>query len=65
MTSPKLTYYCIRLCFNLFHANVVHMSFVERIGILPRTSIAISILRFRTFSVIMSGLLAFVTGDVA
>ena len=44
---------------------MVHLSFVKRVGLLPITSIAIYILRFRTFSGIMSGLLAFVTGDVA
>ena len=50
---------------NLHHANVVHLTFGDGVGLLGRTSIAISILRFRTFSGIMSGLLALETGNVA
>ena len=65
MTYQKLTYYCIWLGFNLLHVNVVHLSPVERVGLLPRASIAISILGFRTFIGVMSGLLAFVASHVA
>ena len=41
------------------------MSFVERVGLLPRASIAISILSFRTLISIMSSLLALVASDLA
>ena len=44
---------------------MVHLSFGEGVGPLGRTSIAISILCFRTFSGIMSGLLALETSNVA
>ena len=44
---------------------MVHLSFGEGVGLLGRTSIAISILRFRTFIGIMSSLLALETGNVA
>ena len=64
MTYQKLTYYCIWLGFNLLHANVVHMSFVERVGLLPRTSIAISILCFKTLGGIVSILPALETSNV-
>ena len=53
------------LSFYLLHANVVHMSFVERVRLLPRASIAISILGFRTFIGIMSSLLALKASDLA
>ena len=43
---------------------MVHLSSVERVCLLPRDPIAISILRFRTFSGIMSGLPALETGNV-
>ena len=41
------------------------MSFVERVRLLPRASIAISILGFRTFIGIMSILLALKKSDLA
>ena len=44
---------------------MVHLSFCEGVGLLGRTFIAISILRFRTFSGIMSSLLALETSNVA
>ena len=44
---------------------VVHLSPAERVRLLPRASIAISILSFRTFIGIMSSLLALVASDVA
>ena len=44
---------------------MVHLSPVERVGLLPRASIAISILAFWTFIGIMSGLLALKTSDWA
>ena len=43
---------------------MVHLTFGEGVGILCRTSIAISILCFRTFSGIMSGLPALETSNV-
>ena len=43
---------------------MVHLSLVERVGLLPRASIAISILSFRTFIGIMSSLLALVASNV-
>ena len=63
--SKKLTDYCIRLPFNLLHVNVVHLSPVERVQLLPRASISISIMGFRTFIRIMSGLLALKASDLA
>ena len=65
MTYQKLTYYCIWLGFNLLHVNVLHMSFIERVRLLPRASIAISILGFRTFIGIMSNLLTLIASDLA
>ena len=50
---------------NLLHADVVHPTVSEGVGLLGRTSISISILRFRTFSSIMSSLVALETGNVA
>ena len=44
---------------------MVHLTFGEGVGILGRTSIAISILCLRVFSGIMSGLLALEIGNVA
>ena len=44
---------------------MVHLSPVERVRLLPRASIAISILSFTTFIGIMSGLLALKTSDLA
>ena len=44
---------------------MVHLSFVKWIGLLPRASISISILSFRTFISIMSSLLALVASDLA
>ena len=44
---------------------MVHVSFVEWVRLLPRASIAISILGFRTFIGIMSILLALKTSDLA
>ena len=41
------------------------MSFVERVRLLPRASISITILGFGTFIGIMSSLLALVASDVA
>ena len=41
------------------------MSPVERVGLLPRASIVVSILSFRTLISIMSSLLALVASDLA
>ena len=43
---------------------MVHLYPVERVRLLPRASIAISILAFRTFIGIMSGLGTLETGDL-
>ena len=63
--NQKLTDNCVGLILNLLHVDVVHLTFGEGVGLLGRTSIAISILCFGTFSGIMSGLLALETGNVA
>ena len=63
--NQKLTDYCSRLIFNLLHITVVPLSPIERVRLFPRASIAISILAFRTFIGIMSGLRTLETGDVA
>ena len=63
--NQKLTDYCIGLIFNLFHINVVHLSPIKRVRLLPRASIAISILAFWAFIGIMSGLLALKASDLA
>ena len=44
---------------------MVHLSPVERVRLLPRTSIAISILQFRTFICIMSCLRTLKASDLA
>ena len=44
---------------------MVHLSPVERVRLLPTASIAISILGFRTFIGIISGLLALKANDLA
>ena len=43
---------------------MVHLSLVERAGLLPRASIAITILCFRALIGIVSSLPALVTGDM-
>ena len=43
---------------------MVHLTSGERVGLLSRASIAISILCFRTFSGVMSGLPALETSNV-
>ena len=63
--TKKLTDYCFGLLFNLLHVNVVHLSSVERVRLLPRAYISISILGFRTFIGVMSSLLAHVASDLA
>ena len=63
--NQKLTDNCIGLLLNLLHTDVVHLTFGEGVGLLCRTSIAISILCFQTFSGIMSGLPALETSNVA
>ena len=63
--NQKLTDNCVGLILNLLHADVVHLTFGEGVGLLVRTSIAISILRYRTFSGIMSSLLTLETSNVA
>ena len=63
--TKKLTYYCIWLGFNLLHVDVVHLSPGERVGLLPRASIAVSVLSFRTFIGIISSLLTLVASDLA
>ena len=62
--NQKLTDNYVGLTLNLLHANVVHLTFGEEVGLLGRTSIAISILRVRTFIGIMSSLLALETGNM-
>ena len=63
--DQKHTDNCVGLILNLLHADVVHLTFGEGVGLLCRTSIAISILSFRTFNGVMSGLPAIETSDVA
>ena len=52
--DPKLTYTRVWLLFNLLHINVVHLSFVEWIWLLPSAPITVSILRFRALRGIVS-----------
>ena len=63
--NQKLTNNYVGLLLNILNTDVVHLTFGEGVGLLCRTSIAISILCFRTFSGIMSGLLALEIGNVA
>ena len=63
--TKKITDYCTRLLFNLLHVNVVHLSPIERVRLLPRASITISILGFRTFIGVMSSLLTLKASDLA
>ena len=44
---------------------MVHLSPVERVGLLPRASISIDILQLRTIIGVVSSLPALVTGDMA
>ena len=62
--NQKLTDNRVWLLFNLLHINVVHLSFVEWIGLLPSTPIAISILRFRALRGIVSSLPALKASNV-
>ena len=62
--NQKLTDNYAGLILNLLHADVVHLTFGEGVGLLGRTSIAISILCFRTFSGIVSILPALETSNV-
>ena len=52
------------LSFNLLHVNVVHLSPVERVRLLPRVSIGISILGFRTFIGIISSFLTLIASNL-
>ena len=63
--NQKLTDNSVGLILNVLHADVVHLTFREWVGLLGRTSIAISILCFRTFNGIMFSLLALETCNVA
>ena len=62
--NQKLTDNCVGLLLNLLHTDVVHLTSSEGVGLLSRTSIAISILCFRTFNGVVSGLLALETTNV-
>ena len=63
--NQKLTDNCVGLILNLLHTDMVHLTFGEGVGLLGRTSIAISIVGSRTIIGIMSGLLALETSNVA
>ena len=65
LLNQKLTYNRVWLLFNLLHVNVVHLSFVEWIGLLPSAPISISILPFRALRGIVSSLPALETSNVA
>ena len=62
--NQKLTDNCVWLPFNLLHVNVVHLSFVEWIGLLPSAPITVSILRFRALRGIVSSLPALEASNV-
>ena len=49
---------------NLLHVDVVHLTSSERVGLLSRTSVAISILCFRTFNGVVSGISTLETSNV-
>ena len=63
--NQKLTNNRVWLLFNLLHINVVHLSFVEWISLLPSAPITVSILRFRALRGIVSSLPALETCNVA
>ena len=63
--NQKLTHNSIWLLFYLLHSHVVHLSFVERVGLLPGASIAVPILNFWAFIGVMSSLSTLVTSDMA
>src|SRR6187399_2516269 len=63
--NQKLNDNSIWLLFNLLYGHVVHLSFVERVGLLPGTSIVVPILSFRALCGIVSILPALETGSVA
>ena len=54
----------VRLFFNLFHVDVVHLTSGERIWLLPLASIPISLLCFRTLGGVVSSLPALETSNV-
>ena len=54
----------VRLLIDLLHVNMVHLSFVEWIGLLSSAPITISILRFRALRGIVSSLPALEASDV-
>ena len=62
--NQKLTDNCVWLLFNLLHVNVVHLSFVKWIGLLPSAPITISILCFRALCGIVSSLPALEASNV-
>src|SRR6187401_2378964 len=63
--NQKLTDNSIWLLFYLLHSHVVHLSFVEWVGLLRGASIAVPILSFWAVIGIMSILPALVTCDMA
>ena len=64
LLNQKLTDNCIWLLFNLLHVHVVHLSPVERVGLLPSASIAISVLQLRTIIGVVPSLPALETSNV-
>ena len=62
--NQKLIDTCIRLLLNLLHVHVVHLSPIERVGLLPSASIAIAVLQFRTIVGVVPSLPALETSNV-
>ena len=62
--NQKLTDNRVWLLFNLLHINVVHLSFVEWIGLLPSASISVSTPSFGAIIGILPCLPALKTGNL-
>ena len=62
--NQKLINNRVWLLFNLLHVNVVHLSFVEWIGLLPSAPISVSIRSFRAVIGIVPGLPALVANNL-
>ena len=63
--NQKLTNNRVWLLFKLLHVNVVHLSFVEWIRLLPSAPVTVSIICFRAVRGIVSSLPALETSNVA
>ena len=62
--NQKLTDNCIWLLLNFLHVHVVHLSPVERVGLLSSASITVAVLQFRTIVGVVPSLPTLETSNV-